>query len=144
VDLVDFAEASGPDQTHPRLLQYVNDRFRAAAGGASGSPAIYLQYHGHSRTIVGVERAAPPRGAPLTATAATRLLVLDPAWRDATVEAATATQRLRRHRVGLQQLRRRQYQLVVVAGTAQPSERAALKRLTSLRLADHEYHGRDE
>ena len=158
-DIVDFATATGPDQTHPRLLEFVLDHFRAKLrfapagaaspwdvravnrpGGAASSAgpqpltdgAIYLQFHGHSKTVVGVEQDSVRDNVDA---AGVHLLVLDPAWSAAAVAGSgTSAGWLRRFRVGLLQLRRRQYQLVVVRGSATPSERARGKLLESLRI----------
>jgi len=172
---VDFPEASGPDQTHPKLLEWAalyfasavrggpaadrtpwtQDRSRPPAPNAARLPAVYLQYYGHSRTIVGIEtqpvpkrQPSRPAGAALSSAAngAIRLLVLDPAWPAATcfadtlaqvdtAKAGALTAALRRFRVGLPQMRRRQYQLVVVRGVASAAERERSKWLTSLRIS---------
>lgn len=172
---MDFPEASGPDQTHPKLLEWVALYFAPAVRGgpaadstpwtqgqsrppaptATRLPAVYLQYYGHSRTIVGIEAQRVPgrpppgaAGAVLSAAAggAVRLLVLDPAWPAAacsagalaqvdTARAGALSAALRRFRVGQLQMRRRQYQLVVVRGVASAAERERSKWLTSLRIS---------
>eukprot|EP00842_Homolaphlyctis_polyrhiza_P001955 jgi/Hompol1/2760/HPOL_003022-RA len=49
--IYDFHAPSGPNGTHPALIEFLVNHFRTRP-----APPIYLQYQGHSQTVVGVER----------------------------------------------------------------------------------------
>ncbi|KAI9010446.1 peptidase family C78-domain-containing protein [Phycomyces nitens] len=61
--ILDFSEPSGPKQQHDLLLDWIQSYF-----ATNQSPPLYLQYSGHSVTVIGIEITSTKRN----------LLLLDP------------------------------------------------------------------
>ncbi|XP_041043097.1 zinc finger-containing ubiquitin peptidase 1 isoform X2 [Carcharodon carcharias] len=62
--IVDFHHPTGPSDTHPRLFEWLRQFYSSGRDAGprlqprviwTNKPPIYLQHHGHSRTIIGIE-----------------------------------------------------------------------------------------
>ncbi|KAK6628059.1 hypothetical protein RUM44_010541 [Polyplax serrata] len=106
--LVDFDRPTGPDGSHPQLFNWVLDYFRKYE---DFKPPLYLQHHGHSRTIVGIEEF---KDGHLT------LLVFDPSHSPEQMyqfkNTATGYSGMKLIRKTMSTMKARQYQLVAVIG----------------------------
>ncbi|KAL3060744.1 hypothetical protein OYC64_015148 [Pagothenia borchgrevinki] len=131
--IIDFHRPTGPDNSHPRLFDWVKQYFQSSRSGRlpprliqTSMPPLYLQHQGHSRSIVGLEQR---RNGSLS------LLLLDPA------SPASDTRRLLSRDTlptALKQLRKpprslkhTQYQLVAVQGGLSAEEKQ--RRIVSSR-----------
>uniref|UniRef100_A0A914XHQ7 Zinc finger-containing ubiquitin peptidase 1 n=1 Tax=Plectus sambesii TaxID=2011161 RepID=A0A914XHQ7_9BILA len=73
--IVDFHRPTGTGSSHPMMFQWIWDYF---GSGADFIAPLYLQHQGHSRTVIGAEK---------TTFNTLRLLILDPSFARARVEA---------------------------------------------------------
>lgn len=125
--IVDFHKATGPGDTHPRLFEWIKRYFsHSASRGArlpprivqTSLPPVYLQHHGHSRSIVGVEQKS---------NGTLCLLLFDPGLAAGEMRRLlsqdTASGMVRRMRKFPSALKHRQYQVVAVQGVLTPEEK---------------------
>lgn len=112
--LIDCHTATGPNGTHPEMFQWVKEYFTKDEDFLS---PIYLQHHGHSRTIIGIEELKDGE---------LQLLVFDPSHSKAQMEqfnnTACNANAMRLVRRPLSALKARQYQLVTVNGLMETEE----------------------
>ncbi|XP_073703552.1 zinc finger-containing ubiquitin peptidase 1 [Garra rufa] len=125
--IVDFHKPTGPGDTHPRMLEWVKKYFSHSAIRSTRLPPkvvqttlppIYLQHHGHSRSIIGVEQKV---------NGSLCLLLFDPGCAPGEMRkvlsqdtAATIVRRMRKYPGSL---KHRQYQVVTVEGLLTPEEK---------------------
>ncbi|XP_071240533.1 zinc finger-containing ubiquitin peptidase 1-like isoform X2 [Salvelinus alpinus] len=127
--VLDFHQATGPGDTHPRLFDWVKQYFsQTATRGArlpprvvqTTQPPLYLQHQGHSRSIVGVEQKK---------NGSLCLLLLDPGCSPGDVrkllsqDGSTVSTAVCRMRKFPGNLKHRQYQVVAVEGVLSPVEK---------------------
>ncbi|KAF8777998.1 Zinc finger-containing ubiquitin peptidase 1 [Argiope bruennichi] len=106
--LIDCHQPTGPNGTHPEMFQWVKGYFTK---DEEFKPPVYLQHHGHSRTIIGLEELQD---------GSLQLLVFDPSHSKSQMEQFSSTalnsNAMRLIRRPLSALKARQYQLVYVDG----------------------------
>lgn len=104
--LIDCHQPTGPNGTHPEMFAWVKDYFTTED---EFKPPVYLQHHGHSRTIIGLEEVEEGHS---------QLLVFDPSHSKSQMEqfSSTAMNAMRLVRRPLSALKARQYQLVYLDG----------------------------
>ncbi|TRY55131.1 hypothetical protein DNTS_033240 [Danionella cerebrum] len=125
--IVDFHKPTGPNDTHPRLFEWVKQYFtHSDCGGArllpkvmqTALPPLYLQHQGHSRSIVGMEQKSNGNLC---------LLLFDPGVAPGEMRKVltqdTAAAIVRRMRKFPSALKHRQYQVVAVEGVLTPEEK---------------------
>ncbi|GAB1606972.1 zinc finger-containing ubiquitin peptidase 1-like [Argonauta hians] len=126
--LLDVHSQSGHSETHPRMFQWIRDYFKRKDHQQFRSP-LYLQYQGHSQTVIGVEVSRQ--------TGAITLLIVDPACTKSSMKKLKAQptpatmQPLRKY---LSNLTKDQYQIVAVVGTLTEHEWLRSKVLKSEKL----------
>lgn len=126
-DLIDFHTATGPQNTHPELYQWVLKYFESFSEGEF-IPPLYLQHQGHSRVIVGIEEQRHE---------VLNLLILDPSVSASKIVRMDdmSSGILNEIRVCKSSLRARQYQIVAVTGVIDTDEEYEnCKLLTSIRV----------
>ncbi|XP_076467361.1 uncharacterized protein LOC143298355 isoform X2 [Babylonia areolata] len=126
-ELLDFVHPSGPNNTHPVLLQWVRGYFTSPT--SPFTPPLYLQHQGHSRTIVGVEELTNGN---------TNLLLFDPGVPPSRMEqfqGSINSKLLQTVRKTTNAFRARQYQIVAVVGVLSEGEFERSKRIQSKRMS---------
>lgn len=126
-ELIDFHAATGPQNTHPELFQWVLKYFENFPHGEF-IPALFLQHQGHSRVIVGIEEQRH---------GVLNLLILDPSVSASKIVRMDdmSSGILNEIRVCKSSLRARQYQIVAVTGIIDTDEEYEnCKVLTSIRI----------
>ncbi|GIY07727.1 zinc finger-containing ubiquitin peptidase 1 [Caerostris extrusa] len=112
--LIDCHQPTGPNGTHPEMFGWVKEYF---ARDEEFKPPVYLQHHGHSRTIIGLEELQD---------GCLQLLVFDPSHSKSQMEQFSSTalnsNAMRLIRRPLSALRARQYQLVYIDGVLETEE----------------------
>ncbi|KAK7494503.1 hypothetical protein BaRGS_00014156 [Batillaria attramentaria] len=111
--LLDFHAPSGPENTHPTMINWVRDYFKNSPGF---TPPLYLQHQGHSRTIVGVEELR---------NGGWNLLLFDPGTAKSRMRqflGAIDYNTLQAVRKTPKAFRARQYQIVAVMGVLKERE----------------------
>ncbi|KAL8573581.1 hypothetical protein ACOMHN_047851 [Nucella lapillus] len=124
--LLDFVKPSGPNNSHPVMIQWVREYFTSRASSPFTSP-LYLQHQGHSRTIVGIEELAHGN---------TNLLLFDPGvsqGRMGQFHGNINYNLLQTIRKTTNAFHARQYQIVAVAGVLSDGEYERSKRIHSER-----------
>ncbi|XP_076373401.1 zinc finger-containing ubiquitin peptidase 1-like isoform X2 [Tachypleus tridentatus] len=106
--LIDFHQPTGPNGTHSEMFIWVKNYFSKEE---DFKVPLYLQHHGHSRTVIGVEEHTD---------GSLQLLVFDSSHCKAQMDqfnnTANLSNAMRLIRRPLSALKARQYQLVAVAG----------------------------
>ncbi|XP_013776514.2 zinc finger with UFM1-specific peptidase domain protein-like [Limulus polyphemus] len=106
--LIDFHQPTGPNGTHPEMFMWVKNYFSKEE---DFKVPLYLQHHGHSRTVIGVEEHTD---------GSLQLLVFDSSHcknqMDQFNNTANLSNAMRLVRRPLSALKARQYQLVAVVG----------------------------
>ncbi|GFT01299.1 zinc finger-containing ubiquitin peptidase 1 [Nephila pilipes] len=106
--LIDCHQPTGPNGTHPEMFAWVKEYFTK---DEEFKPPVYLQHHGHSRTIIGLEELQDGN---------LQLLVFDPSHSKSQMEQFSSTalnsNAMRLIRRPLSALKARQYQLVYIDG----------------------------
>uniref|UniRef100_A0A2L2YQB0 Zinc finger-containing ubiquitin peptidase 1 n=1 Tax=Parasteatoda tepidariorum TaxID=114398 RepID=A0A2L2YQB0_PARTP len=125
--LIDCHEPTGPNGTHPELFSWVKGYFMKEE---EFKPPVYLQHHGHSRTIIGIEELQD---------GSLQLLVLDPSHSKSQMEQFNSTSSvsnaIRLIKRPISALKARQYQLVYVDGVLETEEEyQSMKILHSQRI----------
>uniref|UniRef100_A0A3B4DV75 Zinc finger-containing ubiquitin peptidase 1 n=1 Tax=Pygocentrus nattereri TaxID=42514 RepID=A0A3B4DV75_PYGNA len=136
--IVDFHQPTGPRNTHPRLFEWVKNYFSLHCSRGSrlpprlvktNLPPIYLQHHGHSRTIVGIEERK---------NGSVCALLLDPGCSSGDMKkllnSNTTAAFLSRMRKFPGHLKHAQYQVVVVEGVLTPEEKQIVREMTLLKI----------
>ncbi|XP_029649121.1 zinc finger-containing ubiquitin peptidase 1-like isoform X1 [Octopus sinensis] len=126
--LIDIHSPTGQPETHPRMFQWIRDFFKRKDYHEFRSP-LYLQYQGHSQTVIGVETSRQ--------TGAITLLILDPASSKShmkKLKAQTTPALMQPLRKYLSNMTKDQYQIVAVIGTLSDQEWHASKTLKSEKL----------
>ncbi|KFM75962.1 Zinc finger with UFM1-specific peptidase domain protein, partial [Stegodyphus mimosarum] len=112
--LIDCHQPTGPNGTHPEMFAWVKEYFTSED---EFKPPVYLQHHGHSRTIIGLEELRDGN---------LQLLVFDPSHSKSQMEQFNSTalnsNAMRLIRRPLSALKARQYQLVYVDGILDTEE----------------------
>ncbi|GIX96141.1 hypothetical protein CDAR_46281 [Caerostris darwini] len=112
--LIDCHQPTGPNGTHPEMFGWVKEYF---ARDEEFKPPVYLQHHGHSRTIIGLEELQD---------GCLQLLVFDPSHSKSQMEQFSSTalnsNAMRLIRRPLSALKARQYQLVYIDGVLETEE----------------------
>lgn len=124
--LLDFHAPSGPDNTHPTMLNWVRDYFKNSTGF---TPPLYLQHQGHSRTIIGVEELRNGEH---------NLLLFDPGTAKPRMQQFHGVinyNTMQAIRKTLKAFRARQYQIVAVMGMLNDREMQASKLVRSIKLS---------
>ncbi|XP_072264896.1 zinc finger-containing ubiquitin peptidase 1 isoform X2 [Pyxicephalus adspersus] len=135
--ILDFHRPSSSSGTHPLLFEWVLNYYSSDACHSVGKvvcttkPAIYLQHHGHSRTIVGIEERKNKSYC---------LLIFDPEHPPKILQRLTthnidsaAMKPLKRYLPGL---KHEQYQIVAVEGALSPEEKAVRLQMTKIFRAE--------
>ncbi|XP_077382704.1 zinc finger-containing ubiquitin peptidase 1 isoform X2 [Festucalex cinctus] len=124
--IVDFHQPTGPEDTHPRLFEWVKQYFSqpsrsnkwSSRVSQSSLPPLYLQHQGHSRCIVGLEQR---RNGSLC------LLLLDPISPSSDtlklMRKDTVSIAIRHVRMLPSSLKHKQYQIVGVDGVLSDEEK---------------------
>ncbi|XP_022292437.2 uncharacterized protein LOC111103444 [Crassostrea virginica] len=123
--LLDFHKPSGPQGTHPKMFDWIKAYFEKKE---PYKLPIYLQHHGHSRTVVGIEEVRE---------GGQRLLIFDPSTPRKQMQqyhGVVNGSNLRTIRRNLHGLKAKQYQLVVVTGVLSDSQYEEYKVLRSQRI----------
>lgn len=123
--LLDFHKPSGPQGTHPRLFEWIKAYFEKRE---PYKLPIYLQHHGHSRTVVGIEEMRE---------GGFRLLIFDPSTPRKQMQqyhGVVNSGNLRTIRRTLYGLKAKQYQLVAVTGVLTDQQYEEYKVLRSQRI----------
>ncbi|KAJ8315054.1 hypothetical protein KUTeg_007204 [Tegillarca granosa] len=124
--LLDFHNPSGPQGTHPRLFQWIKDYFQQP------SPVklpLYLQHHGHSRTVIGIEELKD---------GSHRLLIFDPSTSKKQMSqfhGVITANLMRTIRRTIHGLKAKQYQIVAITGILEDREYEEHKILKSERIS---------
>ncbi|XP_067874594.1 zinc finger-containing ubiquitin peptidase 1 isoform X2 [Heterodontus francisci] len=136
--IVDFHHPTGPSDTHPRLFEWLKQFYSSGKDPGlrlqsriiwTNKPPIYLQHHGHSRTIIGIEERN---------NGTLCLLIFDPGNQE-------MQKLLRRDLTGvnLKMIRRfigsmkhKQYQIVAVNGFLSAEEKNARKHASAVLTAE--------
>ncbi|XP_038655545.1 zinc finger-containing ubiquitin peptidase 1 [Scyliorhinus canicula] len=136
--IVDFHHPTGPSDTHPRLFEWLRQFYSSGKDAGprlqprvvwTNKPPIYLQHHGHSRTVIGIEERN---------NGTLCLLVFDPGNHE-------MQKLLRRDMTGvsLKMIRRfigsmkhKQYQIVAVNGLLTMEEKNARKHASAVLTAE--------
>uniref|UniRef100_A0A8C5GIN7 Zinc finger-containing ubiquitin peptidase 1 n=1 Tax=Gouania willdenowi TaxID=441366 RepID=A0A8C5GIN7_GOUWI len=125
--IIDFHQ-TGPGDTHPRMVDWVKQYFiswsrsgrRAALLTQTSLPPLYLQYQGHSCSIVGLEQKK---------NGALCVLLLDPASSvsdtSRLLHTDTVSSAMRHIRKFPRNLKHRQYQVVAAQGLLSAQEKQA-------------------
>ncbi|XP_064628729.1 zinc finger-containing ubiquitin peptidase 1-like isoform X2 [Lineus longissimus] len=123
--LVDFHAPSGTDGTHPRMFEWVHDYFKKKDDFKA---PLYLQHHGHSRTIIGCEDLKD---------GSVRLLIYDPIYTRKQMQlfkGTINTNLMRTIRRTVNSMKAKQYQIVAVTGVLSDHEYEESKILKSERI----------
>ncbi|XP_061176566.1 zinc finger-containing ubiquitin peptidase 1-like isoform X2 [Saccostrea echinata] len=123
--LLDFHSPSGPQGTHPKLFEWIKAYFEKKE---PYKLPIYLQHHGHSRTVVGIEEVRE---------GGLRLLIFDPSTPRKQMQqyhGVVNGSNLRTIRRTLHGLKAKQYQLVAVTGVLTDQQYEENKVLRSQRI----------
>ncbi|XP_054718999.1 zinc finger-containing ubiquitin peptidase 1-like [Uloborus diversus] len=125
--LIDCHQPTGPNGTHPEMFAWVKEYFMK---DEEFKPPVYLQHHGHSRSIIGLEELRD---------GSLQLLVFDPSHSKSQMEQFSTTElnsnAMRLIRRPLLALKARQYQLVFISGLLDSEEEyQKMKILCSQRI----------
>ncbi|XP_047453706.1 zinc finger-containing ubiquitin peptidase 1 [Mugil cephalus] len=124
--IIDFHTPTGPDDTHPRLFEWVKQYFCQSSSGTrlpprliqTSLPPLYLQYQGHSCSIVGIEQKK---------NGSLCLLLLDPGFSTSDTRKLlsrdTVSTAVRRMRKFPRSLKHKQYQVVAARGVLSAEEK---------------------
>ncbi|KAK7107377.1 zinc finger-containing ubiquitin peptidase 1-like [Littorina saxatilis] len=124
--LLDFALPSGPNNTHPAMMEWVRDYYRSPK---PFKPPLYLQHQGHSRTIVGVEELRNGN---------INLLLFDPGVAKSRMQQFHGNinyNLLQTTRKTLNAFRAKQYQIVAVTGVMSDQEYQRNRTVRSTRMS---------
>ncbi|XP_074650837.1 zinc finger-containing ubiquitin peptidase 1-like [Tubulanus polymorphus] len=123
--LVDFHAPTNQDGTHPRMFEWVRDYFKIAS---DFKPPLYLQHHGHSRTIIGAEQARD---------GSIKLLIFDPIYTHKQMQQFMGminNNMMRTMRRSLNSMKAKQYQIVAARGILSDTEYEESKIIKSDRI----------
>jgi len=124
-ELTDFRRPTTPEGTHPLLFETVINYFNAPPPFGVHHPPIFLQYNGHSLTIIGYEKVEDRLN----------LLIFDPGCTPERCRNTLDKGDLRLFRYSPRNLSKAQYQIVQVEGvykTEQERDRGKLLDSKSL------------
>ncbi|XP_078398362.1 zinc finger-containing ubiquitin peptidase 1 isoform X5 [Cetorhinus maximus] len=136
--IVDFHHPTGPSDTHPRLFEWLRQFYSSGRDAGprlqpkviwTNKPPIYLQHHGHSRTIIGIEERNNGKLC---------LLIFDPgnhemqklSCRDMTGFSLKMIRRF------IGSMKHKQYQIVAVNGFLSMEEKNARKHASAVLTAE--------
>lgn len=124
-ELTDFRRPTTEEGTHPLLFETIINYFDSPSPFGAHHPPVFLQFQGHSLTIIGYEKDDDRLN----------LLIFDPGSTAERCKAVLEKGELRLFRHSLRALRKPQYQIVQVTGLyANDRERDQSKLLDSKSL----------